>query len=307
MEILKTQIGIMKLPYLRISLTPDCNAGCSFCHNEGQKIGKRVDDSSMVNSFLSLDQYREIAYEYKDYFTKVTFTGGEPTLVKQLPEIISIFKKAGYFTSMTSNAILLNDNLQKRLAKKGLDRINISLHSTNSQDYRRVFKVDKLSEVMDNLKLLNKNFTETCKINFMALPTKNIPSELIPMTELSSSNGVKISLMSNVTDRNIQRPLSSIVLDYLRANYNISRMEKSSEKFNTRRTYYFENGAIWEFDDFRQLDYRKDAFNNEVCRICTKRSRCTEGPYALRVTHMGIAKPCLIRIDNQVPILDSIQ
>ncbi len=43
----------MRFSYLRISITSDCNAHCSFCHNEGQKLGLRDKAAQQQQTILS--------------------------------------------------------------------------------------------------------------------------------------------------------------------------------------------------------------------------------------------------------------
>ena len=92
LELLK-QVKDMKFKYLRISLTKDCNGACSFCHNEGQMIGKRGDKATPVIPLLSIEDYDYIAKFFRTTMQSVSFTGGEPTLVENLPEIVEVFKR----------------------------------------------------------------------------------------------------------------------------------------------------------------------------------------------------------------------
>ncbi len=85
----------MGFNYPRISLTKDCNGACPFCHNEGQTIGKRGELTAPELSLLSIDGYEYIAKFFRGHLKSVSLTGGELTLVKNLPEIISVVQKLG--------------------------------------------------------------------------------------------------------------------------------------------------------------------------------------------------------------------
>lgn len=300
LELLK-QVKDMGFKYIRISLTQDCNGACSFCHNEGQKIGKRGDNASPTIPLLSLKDYEYIAKFFRTTLSSVSFTGGEPTLVSNLPEIVKIFKENGYKTSMTTNGFLLDKTLQEKLANVGLDKINVSVPSLDEKEYSNMYGVQhKLSTVLQNLESLSQIFKDKCKINYMALLNRNTPSQLIPMSNLSGKLGIPISfltVLNNNTDY-----MSSYVLSYLKDNIGIKNTEIKDGKFGTKTIYTLNNGAKWEFDDFREEQYREKAFDNEECRQCPSRKVCVEGPYALRISSDGTIRKCLIRKNNLIPL-----
>lgn len=67
-----------------------CNLNCSWCDTDTQK-----------RFSASLE---EILKELKHYKAKsIVLTGGEPTLVKEMPELIAAFKKAGYWIAIETN------------------------------------------------------------------------------------------------------------------------------------------------------------------------------------------------------------
>lgn len=289
----------MRLPYLRYSVTPDCNADCKFCHNEGVQHGARGDNAITVPSTLASSDVEYVARFFKQHFKKVALTGGEPTLAANIGGITRIFAQHGYRVHMTTNGFMFDEAMQKELSSAGLSHVNVSLHSLDEKDYDNVFGVaGNLPKVLKNLETVDLYFPERAKINFMALPKVNIPDQLVPISELSARTGITISYLAVVKERDVSNPLSKQVVDFLSASLGIKSIKEYGDKFGSRYIYTLSNGAKWEVDDFRTQAYVKDAFNNAVCQACNKRKLCTEGPYALRITHKGSAKPCLIRNDN---------
>ncbi len=59
----------------------------------------------------------------------LTISGGEPTLYKQLPELIAYGKKQGYFIRLNSNGGLTDFGFAEALVDAGLDVADISLYS----------------------------------------------------------------------------------------------------------------------------------------------------------------------------------
>lgn len=300
---IETVIDDMGLPYLRVSLTTDCDAKCAFCHNEGQHIGNRGVPIKQTPTKLPLAWYCNIAKLFRSRFTKMHFTGGEPTLVSNLPEISHAFASCGYSTHMTSNGLSLDARLQTTLLAAGHDFINVSLHTLDEGQYERIFRAPGgLKRALANLTTLSKTFSGRAKINFVAIPNTNIPSQLVPMSELSAKLKIPISLLALVKERNYSDPISRRVISYLDEAIGITTTSEFRDKFGIRRLMELSNGATWEIDDFREAAYRSDAFSNTVCGTCHKKSQCTEGPYALRVHADGTLRPCLIRSDNAMTL-----
>lgn len=301
---LRGLIDTMGLPYLRISTSPHCNADCIFCHNEGQLRGKRGADTRPEPSFLTLEDYEYIAQFFASQFGNAKFTGGEPTLTENLPEIVSVFRKAGYTCSMTTNGHLLDAGLQAKLKNAGICRINVSLPSLDAAEYSGLFGVgtDCLSRVIRNVEELGHVYGSSAKLNFMALKGRNVPSQLVPITKLSAETGLTVSCMEVINPKSLERPISSSVIEYLNEKIGISSWVHHPDTFSHKSIITFKNGGTWEIDDFRRSSYRHSAFANEYCQGCPVRDMCVEGPYALRVLFDGTVKPCLIRGDNTVAL-----
>src|SRR5690606_32323987 len=77
-----------RFSYLRLSVTEVCNFRCNYCLPEGTDRGPdaRAQD-------LTLDEFRRLVAAFARLGTrKVRITGGEPSLRKDLTEIIAICK-----------------------------------------------------------------------------------------------------------------------------------------------------------------------------------------------------------------------
>lgn len=71
--------------YLIFFVTSRCNARCVFCHYKSQ-----IADKTRKDSELTLDEIRQIACNYGKV-SKLSFSGGEPFIRDDLPEIIETF------------------------------------------------------------------------------------------------------------------------------------------------------------------------------------------------------------------------
>lgn len=113
------------LPYhlLRVGLA--CNVACVFCNIPSE--------SGLYPVSLSLRELKNMADKIfgKDPHPKISITGGEPTIRKDLPGIIRYLRGNGAKTiEIQTNAVLLADkNIVKALKRAGLDKAFVSLHS----------------------------------------------------------------------------------------------------------------------------------------------------------------------------------
>ena len=114
-----------EIDYLRISVTDRCNFRCVYCMPlEGLRFLPN-------NELLTPAEIETVVRAAVDIgFRKFRFTGGEPTLRLDLPEIVAraaAVPGVGKL-ALTTNALLL-DELAIPLKKAGLSRINVHLDS----------------------------------------------------------------------------------------------------------------------------------------------------------------------------------
>jgi len=103
---------------LNFEVTMRCNAKCGFC--DYWKTPAEAKHSEMSD-------FAEIARRFSPML--VTFTGGEPTLRKDLEEIVRSVRKAVRYTyvQMITHGAMLSIDRAKSLWDAGVDQFNISL------------------------------------------------------------------------------------------------------------------------------------------------------------------------------------
>ncbi len=110
-----------KIYLIRLPLV--CNFNCRFCFLEKREI----------NSFhFNLkDFFRLIDEAKKTNSTKIVFAGGEPTLIKELPLLISYAKKRKIpEVQLQTNGLKCSyENYVQKLKKAGLDSVLVGFHS----------------------------------------------------------------------------------------------------------------------------------------------------------------------------------
>jgi len=116
--------------YLRISLTEKCNLRCTYCMpDEGAPLSPK-------ENLLTTDEIVRLAGLFvQNGVKKIRLTGGEPTVRKDLVEIVERLSALGLESlGMTSNGIALSRKLPA-LVQAGLTHLNISLDTLDEHKF----------------------------------------------------------------------------------------------------------------------------------------------------------------------------
>lgn len=133
--------------FLEIESTYACNYRCSMC--------PRIDSDKFVDKGRMSDELLDILFkQIKKYkIPSIAFShGGEPTLRKDLPELISRAKKAGMVDTMFhTNGYLLTKELSHKIISKGLTKINFSLDTASVETYNSIRTGGDYERVIKNI------------------------------------------------------------------------------------------------------------------------------------------------------------
>jgi radical SAM protein with 4Fe4S-binding SPASM domain len=79
---------------------------------------------------------------------------GEPLLYPHLIKVIELIKKEipGSYVVLTTNGLLLNEDISVALLASGLDYIRFSANAVNPHEYKRLMGVDAFGQLEDNIK-----------------------------------------------------------------------------------------------------------------------------------------------------------
>ena len=133
-------------PYrLDLALTYRCNNDCAHCYNlehpsplpSGLQPPKRseVGEGPGVKAELSTADWKLVLDKaWSLGIPHIIFTGGEPTLRDDLPELIAHAESNGQITGLNTNARRLSDErFVRQLVESGLDHVQITLESNKPE------------------------------------------------------------------------------------------------------------------------------------------------------------------------------
>lgn len=109
-------------PYrMDLALTYRCSNNCAHCYNARPRQYPELSTGQWIHI---LDRLWEIGIPH------IVFTGGEPTLRPDLPDLIAHAERNGQITGINTNGRLLKDkDFVQRLVDAGLDHAQITLES----------------------------------------------------------------------------------------------------------------------------------------------------------------------------------
>lgn len=157
-----------RFTYLRLSVTDVCNFRCNYCLPDGYC-------ADGVNKPLALDEIEALVQAFALNGTKkVRITGGEPSLRKDLPEIIKRCKQVeGIQTvALTTNGYRLSKQIDE-LLDAGLDNLNLSADSLRAETFKLITGHDKLQQVLQAIDLAAAKGLKKIKLNAVLLRTFN--------------------------------------------------------------------------------------------------------------------------------------
>ena len=173
---------------LRVSASDICNFDCQFCHPGINESVNRLTDDEFLKVFKAIND------KYK--LKTLHFTGGEPLMRKDFPELVKKCREiAGpeLDIAMTSNAALLDKNLD-RLVEAGLSRINISLHSIDKDKYQWFTNSKVLPENIMKVAIKAKEKGLKVKINSVVIRNFN-DADVCKIAEFCFNEGIIIRFL----------------------------------------------------------------------------------------------------------------
>lgn len=161
-------------PYLRLSVIEACNFRCSYCLPQGYKgLAGRP-------SYLEQDETARLLSGFAALgMRKVRFTGGEPSVRKDLTALIAI---AAATPGVDKVALTTNGTLLKRRMRAwhaaGLTALNVSVDSLDRQRFAEITGHDRLEEILGGIDLALSLGFDSVKLNAVLL--KDLMDDQLP-------------------------------------------------------------------------------------------------------------------------------
>lgn len=207
---------------LRISVLEHCQLRCNYC----------LPPKPSHNNWLSLEGYQQLARVLMRIpIDKIRFTGGEPLLRRELPEIISIFSH--YFPTtklaMTTNGLLFKKQAQA-LWQAGLRHVTFHLDTLKEERYQHLMGPGKVAQVLSALETA-KELGLQVKLNMVVQKSKN-DDELWDFLTVFKKYAVQVRFIEMM---NTGSAVSFVENNFLSGQKIIEKIEEHSEVRNIGR------------------------------------------------------------------------
>ena len=141
---------ILKDLFLEVTLR--CNARCEHC---GSSCGDKIQTDEISADELK-KALKDIADKYDASQILLNVTGGEPLVRKDLFDIMRYATSLGFRWGMTSNGMLINDDIINKMIETNMETISISLDGLKEthESFRRV--PNSFDRIIANVKKLQQ-------------------------------------------------------------------------------------------------------------------------------------------------------
>lgn len=235
----------------------------------------------------------EIAHEFG--VNKVKFTGGEPLLRRDIIDVVRKTREViSGDISLTTNGTMLK-NKAAQLREAGLDRINISLHSIEREEFRFITGTDSIDRVREGIRAAKEAGFKAIKLNFVVLRGLNT-DQLGRMIDFCSEEDVTLQLIEYETTREHENSD-----EYLRYHIDLEPFERDiaensilveKNELHNRPVYTVKNNGR-----LVRIEFVKPMHNTDFCMNCTR----------LRLTADGKLKTCLMVDDSYRDVVHELR
>ena len=256
-----------KIEYLRLSVTERCDLNCVYCRPETAALSRSdPDKESLINICRAAPELG---------IKRIRITGGEPLTRADCPELVRDIKaiRGIECVYLTTNGTQLEKTAQA-LSNAGINGINISLDTTDREEYMSITRHDRLEAV-------NRGIDEAYRLG--------IKLKLNCVVTGSTNEKAIDGLLSYPKRRNIDlRFIELMPIGGGRDGKTISNTELLKmirDKVQLKKCSYKSSGpaVYYSSPELKGRIGFISAMSHSFCSECNR----------LRVTSDGILKPCL--------------
>jgi len=274
--------------YLRISLTDHCNLRCVYCMPEDMTFRPNAelmqDDEilTLTRLFATLG------------FDKIRLTGGEPTLRKNVVDIVrGISETEGiHSVSMTTNGLLLS-RLAQPLSDAGLERVNISIDTLDPEKFKRLTRWGKVNEVLDGINAAEAAGLTPVKLNAVIVTGYN-ESDVVPLAGLTAEHPWQVRFIemmpfAGVTEFQLTQMITADqIREQVEVAFGTLEVVNNGKLDGEARLFRLQNGV----GDIGFIS----SVTSPFCSSCTR----------ARLTADGILRMCLLR-EKEIDLLTPLR
>jgi len=127
-----------------------CNLSCPECALSSTDFNRK-------KQHMTLENYKVIVDKIKQYAKTIhLFIWGEPLLNKNIVDMIQYNTDCNIYSSISTNANLITDDMAKGLVNAGLNQIEIAIDGYSQEVYKKTRRNGNIKKVYDAISSLQK-------------------------------------------------------------------------------------------------------------------------------------------------------
>ncbi len=140
-----------------IIFTAGCNFRCGFCHNPEFVLPEHL--TKMKKDFITEQALFNFLDQRKGLLDGVVISGGEPTIMPDLPDIFSRIRALGFATKLDTNGS--NPDMLKKLLEQNLvDYVAMDLKTTPDQYPEKVGMCLQPERIIESMEIIKTHAPE---------------------------------------------------------------------------------------------------------------------------------------------------
>ncbi len=259
---IRTSLGRFDLDLpinINLMITSRCNLNCKICYVKDE-LNKKKD-------MLNIKDIRKIQKTFRGRRTLFFLTGGEPTLNKNLVEIIEILKKdkKHYLGLVTNGSILTHKKIDELIQAK-VDLIVFSLFGDSKIHSETVGDKHAYKKLIENASYFCKKRKRTYVLLNVPISDELDFENMIEVASEIGVNGIRFSHLIYVTKEQYKKTIEKMHENVLLSNFQydkidtrllikkIRKVKKSKPEIDLFFHPYLSEKEIkeWYSDDFKQ-------------------------------------------------------
>lgn len=272
---------------LRMSVTPRCNYACFYCDPMREGAKDPVGTVSVEDVDVILAAAVQLGIE------SVRFTGGEPLLRRELPEMIALAKRKHGVpdVALTTNASVLARRLPD-LLDAGLDRINVSLDAAEAEAFREATGGGTIEQVWRGIEAAEAAGLTPIKLNAVVVRGIN-DEQLVPLAELARERPWDVRFIEYMHLNNADP--DAYYERFVPGSESRERIEAAFGPLEPVPTDPSAPARLFRAEGFSGALGFIDPVSNPFCGTCSR----------MRVTSDARLRPCLLT-DREYPMREAL-
>lgn len=258
-------------PYLAFTVNSICNRNCVFCEPKNSQ-----------EKLLLVEDYEKIAKEAAKWkIKKAHLSGGEPTLRKDIFDIIKVLRKELGNDSqigLTTHGNISQDCLEK-LYESGLTHLNISIHSLNPKNYVEIMRGGNPKNAQDTLEMALKL---GLKVKINCVLQRTYTQDAMDVLELAKKFPIAVRLIEL---QNIGPAKKFFTKEFISEQEFLKKFDNAGIPFKKINRKKFKVRSPGDYFKLKNWAGYMSFISNTSKPVCADGNR-------IKITPAGIVRPC---------------